>query len=258
MQRSYIVLLSSSALIIAGIVLTLISAISASQPFLSQDILVTEDIIKSKESRSPTLNATQLGPIMYLVIKSEPSNIPLTAAVKDPNGLTVSSSTFSQDLVTNFKPQTKGKYVLTITNQGTEEVKTDTILGYLSNFDENQKPNYGALGGILIGILLIVISSIALAIGFIMLLKDKTSEYEGTMYNYSIPKFKARKILEYFKGPADETMKGRSLYNQQQVSSFADELAKIAKLKEQGILSEEEFLQMKQDLLNYFTVHYPK
>jgi Short C-terminal domain len=50
-------------------------------------------------------------------------------------------------------------------------------------------------------------------------------------------------------------VKGRLLYDQQQVSSFADELAKIAKLKEQGILSEEEFLQMKQDLLNYFTVH---
>lgn len=32
--------------------------------------------------------------------------------------------------------------------------------------------------------------------------------------------------------------------------SVADELAKIAKLKEQGILSEDEFTKMKQDLIN--------
>lgn len=31
--------------------------------------------------------------------------------------------------------------------------------------------------------------------------------------------------------------------------SVADELAKLAKLKEQGILSDAEFLQMKQELM---------
>jgi hypothetical protein len=31
--------------------------------------------------------------------------------------------------------------------------------------------------------------------------------------------------------------------------SIADELTKLAKLKEQGVLSESEFQQMKQDLL---------
>jgi hypothetical protein len=31
--------------------------------------------------------------------------------------------------------------------------------------------------------------------------------------------------------------------------SIADELAKLAKLKEQGVISESEFQQMKQDLL---------
>jgi len=36
----------------------------------------------------------------------------------------------------------------------------------------------------------------------------------------------------------------------QDSSSVADELAKIAKLKEQGIISEEEFQEMKQKLLS--------
>jgi Short C-terminal domain len=36
---------------------------------------------------------------------------------------------------------------------------------------------------------------------------------------------------------------------QQRTISIADELAKLAKLKEQGVISESEFQQMKQDLL---------
>jgi hypothetical protein len=36
---------------------------------------------------------------------------------------------------------------------------------------------------------------------------------------------------------------------QQSSISIADELAKLAKLKEQGIISEDEFQQMKQDLI---------
>lgn len=35
-----------------------------------------------------------------------------------------------------------------------------------------------------------------------------------------------------------------------QPSSIADELSKIAKLKEQEVITEEEFLQMKNNLLN--------
>jgi K+/H+ antiporter YhaU regulatory subunit KhtT len=33
------------------------------------------------------------------------------------------------------------------------------------------------------------------------------------------------------------------------ISSIADELARLAKLKEQGVISEAEFQQMKQDLI---------
>jgi hypothetical protein len=37
--------------------------------------------------------------------------------------------------------------------------------------------------------------------------------------------------------------------NDTPTSSIADELAKLAKLKEQGVISEAEFQQMKQDLI---------
>ena len=67
----------------------------------------------------------------------------------------------------------------------------------------------------------------------------------------AIPKDKAEKILQIVRNAIVEAKK-RSEAPQQvvQQSSVADELTKIAKLKEQGILSEEEFTKMKQDLIN--------
>jgi Bacterial PH domain/Short C-terminal domain len=68
----------------------------------------------------------------------------------------------------------------------------------------------------------------------------------------TIPKDKAEKLIEIIR----QGMKNSKNINQQipvyienKLTSIADELMKLAKLKEQGILSEEEFLQMKQDLL---------
>jgi hypothetical protein len=73
----------------------------------------------------------------------------------------------------------------------------------------------------------------------------------------AIPKGKAEKLIEIIR----QGMKNSKNINNQQIpayienksTSIADELMKLAKLKEQGILSEEEFLQMKQDLLKKTT-----
>jgi hypothetical protein len=49
---------------------------------------------------------------------------------------------------------------------------------------------------------------------------------------------------------ANTTTNNDHRYQQQPTAiSIADELAKLAKLKEQGVISESEFKQMKQDLL---------
>jgi hypothetical protein len=67
----------------------------------------------------------------------------------------------------------------------------------------------------------------------------------------AIPKDKAEKIVEYINNVIKNLSASRSTVPQQQPSSLslADELSKLAKLKEQGILQEAEFLQMKQDLI---------
>jgi len=71
----------------------------------------------------------------------------------------------------------------------------------------------------------------------------------------AIPKDKAEKIVEYINNVIKNLSASRSTAPQPQPSSLslADELSKLAKLKEQGILSEAEFLQMKQDLIKKMT-----
>jgi hypothetical protein len=65
----------------------------------------------------------------------------------------------------------------------------------------------------------------------------------NTQYAQPIIDRKLREVQPKF--PHDNTS--------QVVGSIADELSKIAKLKEQGVITEEEFLQMKNNLLNQQT-----
>jgi Short C-terminal domain len=71
----------------------------------------------------------------------------------------------------------------------------------------------------------------------------------------AIPKNKAEDLLEVIRNGMD---RDREVYrhpqlgprsSQQSSISIADELMKLANLKDKGIISEEEFQQMKQDLI---------
>jgi hypothetical protein len=62
----------------------------------------------------------------------------------------------------------------------------------------------------------------------------------------AIPKDKAEKIVEAINKGIQRSRAPTTVVNE---ASVADELAKLAKLKEQGVLSEEEFLLMKDELL---------
>jgi len=70
----------------------------------------------------------------------------------------------------------------------------------------------------------------------------------------AIPKNKAEDLLEVIRNGMDrdrEVYRQRQDIPQQQQSSIsiADELLKLASLKEKGVISEDEFQQMKQDLI---------
>jgi len=67
----------------------------------------------------------------------------------------------------------------------------------------------------------------------------------------ALPSDKAERILKIIKNGMAEARKRKehpTTVNQQ--LSVADELGKLAKLKEQGVLTEEEFAKMKNDLIN--------
>ena len=78
-------------------------------------------------------------------------------------------------------------------------------------------------------------------------------EEEGVIT--AIPKDKAEDLLEVIRNGMDRIPEQASSYTHNNHTpsssiSIADELAKLAKLKEQGVISESEFLQMKQDLIS--------
>ena len=68
----------------------------------------------------------------------------------------------------------------------------------------------------------------------------------------AIPKNKAEDLLEVIRNGMDKDREVSYRYreqSQQQSISVADELTKLAGLKERGIISEDEFQQMKEDLI---------
>ncbi|HEY8140384.1 MAG TPA: PH domain-containing protein [Nitrososphaera sp.] len=90
------------------------------------------------------------------------------------------------------------------------------------------------------------ISSIDLEKGvFSSTLKIFASGYHGDID--AIDKTKAEQIITYAKTKMAEAKK--SVAQTEKSASIADELGKLAKLKEQGAISEQEFQQMKQELM---------
>jgi Bacterial PH domain len=73
----------------------------------------------------------------------------------------------------------------------------------------------------------------------------------------AIPKDKAETIVEYIKNAMKNapamSLAHSSIPQQGSSPSIVDELSKLAKLKEQGIISETEFIELKQDLIRKMT-----
>ena len=211
--RGHIVIILSSAIITIGILLTIISGIDATRPFLTQDIFAANYKINAGESQVSSVNTTEIGPIMSIVIKADPPNVPVSAIVKDQNGLIVSTSIFSDDLVSNFKPQINGKYDLIITNEGAEQIKADTILGYLSLFDKNENPNLSALRDMFTGVSLIILGTLGFIAGVMVIIRDKSIGYKGNMC--TIWKLITSKTARYFKQTINRIIRPNSQSNQE-------------------------------------------
>jgi Bacterial PH domain/Short C-terminal domain len=81
---------------------------------------------------------------------------------------------------------------------------------------------------------------------------DKTGLAEEEGIITAIPKNKAEDLLEVIRNGMDrdrEVYRHRQDQLQQSSTSIPDEILKLASLKEKGVISEDEFQQMKQDLI---------
>jgi hypothetical protein len=66
----------------------------------------------------------------------------------------------------------------------------------------------------------------------------------------AISKKAAEQIVQYVKNSMDQIKIESQNESLEVKESIADELLKLTNLKEKGVLSDEEFLKMKKDLLN--------
>ena len=66
----------------------------------------------------------------------------------------------------------------------------------------------------------------------------------------AISKKTVEQIVQYVKNSMDKIKIESQKESLEVKESIADELLKLADLKEKGVLSDEEFLKMKKDLLN--------
>ena len=224
-KLGHMIVILSLSLVGAAILLLVMSGIHASDPFLNQNVLVANDIIKSKETRNSVVNIVDTGPTMYLIVKVDPSNIPLSAIVKDPDGSIESSSTFSQDLVANFKPDKIGKYSLILMNQGSIDVKFNSIIGYLPLFGENQGPNYEPLGAIFLAAFLLVLGCLGLAGGILISIKNLSSS--GLFKNtYTFSRNAGKKIVSCFKPGAFRFRRSSTTIRRDLIAERLSELEK--------------------------------
>ena len=246
MKLGHLILILSLGVIIAGIMLMGISGINASHPFLYQNMLVTNGLLKSKETKSDPVNVTERGPAMYVILKVDPTNIPLSATVKDPTGSIVSSSTFSQDLVADFKPENIGKYNLILMNQGNTDVKINALVGYLPSFGENESQNYNALGGIFLGASLLVFGSLGFAGGIFISIKNRSSQSRSIKKVYTFSMGRAKKVISCFWSRGWKLR--RSSSNTIHCNLITQRLGELEKFREKAIFESEFGEEENQEL----------
>ena len=127
-------------------------------------------------------------------------------------------------------------------------IRNPTMLGARQNveyFDYDKITNIKLEKGILSSTIVLSYPGMDKLAGLLTWGREDDGEIDG------IPKDKAENILQIVRNAIVEAKKeSQKPVQVVQQTSTADELAKLAKLKEQGILSDKEFDKMKKDLIS--------
>lgn len=183
MQRGYIVLIAGGALFAIGLALSVAWGVQFAGVFLQDNTFVNSVPVEPGSSVEAARQVTDTSRPLSVAIHIQGiedtgvlrEDIRLAETVKDPSGAVVSTNEFSGNLFTSFRPEQTGRYVLTITNEGTKAVTVDGTFGYMPfvGVAEGQQVDLGQLSGIIAGATLTGIGFIAIIAGIVLVIIDR-------------------------------------------------------------------------------------
>jgi uncharacterized RDD family membrane protein YckC len=182
MKRGYVILIVGAALLISGIVISVLWAVPFAGTILRENTILSGVSIKPAASVNAYTQVIDTSRPVSLGIHVERSNstaggqIPnniLKETVRNPSGIIMTSNEFSRQFFTTFKPDVTGKYTVTVSNLGNSPVSIGVIAGNIPFIGANNKVNFGSLGGIIAGGTLIVVGIIVLIAGVIVVILDR-------------------------------------------------------------------------------------
>jgi hypothetical protein len=196
LKRGYLILIGGAALLVIGLILTASYGMSFVTMSLSENIILADVSINPSESINHTLEITdtERSVSLALHIESEsldetPSEPSVEQIVIDPDGMTVDENQIGRDgqidLLTSFQPDTDGIYTLTLTNQGSDQVKVQGIFGYLPISGDNGQVDLAPFTGVLAGATTFIIGIITLVAGTIFTILDRRRDKNKQALGFS-------------------------------------------------------------------------
>lgn len=199
LQRGYIILIIGAALLIAGIIISMIWAGSFANSFLRQGMILNDVALAPSASGRNTIRVTDIAhPIALRVhFESQGSNsnssqnektsnttpisrqVRLNEVVKDPADKILSNTTFSRQFFTTLRPTAQGTYTLIISNLGSDTIKVGALFGPATFLNEENQINFDILGGVIGGLSAAVLGILALIAGIIVLILDRRKGAKG-------------------------------------------------------------------------------
>lgn len=195
LQRGYIILIIGAALLIAGIVISMIWAGSFANSFLRQGMILNDVALAPSTSGRNTIRLTDIAHPIALQIHFESQNsntnssqtsntavgrhVSLNEIVKDPADKILSNTTFSRQFFTTLKPTAQGTYTLIISNLGSDTIKVGALFGPATFLNEENQINFDILGGVIAGLSVAVLGILALIAGIIVLIIDRRKRAKG-------------------------------------------------------------------------------
>lgn len=194
MQRGYIILIASAALLISGIVISILWAGYFAGTIIRESTVLSSVPIKPSSSVNANAQVMDTSRPLSIAIHVERAhgeaiaNNILRETVRNPNGVIITNSEFTKQFFTTFKPDIIGKYTVTVSNLGASPVSIGVLAGNLPFVGANNTINFTSFSGIIVGVILTVAGIIGLIIGIIVLILDRrktTPKTQTTLPSWS-------------------------------------------------------------------------